>query len=77
METTGINFGYLLVILLNLLPFIVWPVASIYALFKLRRAHLPEVARAIWAAVIVLIPILGALAFLIVRPGKQIQEDRE
>ena len=77
MEITGIDFGYLLVMLLNLSLFIVWLVAAIYALFKLRKADLPEAARAIWAAVIVLIPILGALAFLIVQPGGRIPEDRE
>ena len=75
MEITGINFGYLLVMLLNLSLIVAWPVASIYVLFKLRKANLPEAARAIWAAVIVLIPILGTLAFLIVRPVGRILED--
>jgi hypothetical protein len=41
----------------------------------LRKANLPEAARAIWAAVIVLIPILGTLAFLIVQPVGRILED--
>jgi hypothetical protein len=77
LEIPGFNFGYLLVMLLNYSLFIVWPVAAIYTIFKLRKADLHETACAIWAAVIVLIPILGVLAFLIVQPGRQITEQRD
>jgi len=37
----------------------------------LRRRELPDTALAVWAAVIVSIPIIGTLAFWIASPGKQ------
>jgi hypothetical protein len=49
-----------------------WLILAILALLQLRRQALPEVARAIWAAVILLVPIAGAVAFWIVRPGDRI-----
>jgi uncharacterized membrane protein len=71
MDIVGVNLGYLLVTLFNLLLLIVWPVAAVLTLFGLRRRDLPDTALAIWAAVIVIIPILGALAFWIVQPGER------
>lgn len=38
-------------------------------LFRLREQTLPETAKAIWAVFIVVVPVFGALAFLIVQPG--------
>jgi hypothetical protein len=67
----GVNFGYLFVILLNLLLVGGWLVSAIFALIQLRRQYLPETARAIWAALILLVPLAGALAFWIVQPGKR------
>lgn len=69
MEQLGINFGYLLVLLFNLILILGWPLFAILALLRLRRRELPEVARAIWAALIVIVPYLGALAFWLVKPG--------
>lgn len=71
MESLGINLGYLLVQLFNFGLVGGWLIAAILALIVLRRQDLPETARAIWAALILLVPLLGALAFLIVRPGKR------
>jgi hypothetical protein len=56
-------------LLLNLVLPIAWFILAIAALFMLRHRELPDTALAIWAAVIVIIPIGGALAFWIVRPG--------
>jgi hypothetical protein len=52
---------------LNLLLLIAWIVMGIIALIKLRNRMLPPTAKAIWTLV-VLIPILGAIAFFIVHP---------
>lgn len=71
MDVLGINWGYLFVILFNLLLLAGWLVFAIFALFQLRHLELTETARAIWAALILLIPIGGAVAFLIIRPGKR------
>jgi hypothetical protein len=55
----------------NLLLIVGWPLLASLALVQLRRRELPETARVIWAVLILLLPIVGALAFWIVRPGNQ------
>lgn len=67
MEPIGINLSILIV---NLLIVGSWPIFSIIALFGLRRSHLTGTSQALWALLVVAVPVLGALAFLIVRPGK-------
>jgi len=62
MDVLGINWGYLFLMLFNLLLLGGWIVLSTLALFQLRNRELPETARAIWV-LILLVPILGALAF--------------
>jgi hypothetical protein len=57
--------------LLNLVLPIAWFILAVVALFMLRRRELPDTALAVWAAVIVVIPIGGALAFWIVSPGRR------
>ena len=49
---------------------------AIVALTRLRRCQLDETALVLWVIVILLIPLLGALAVFIVRPGKP-QPDEE
>lgn len=67
MELSGINWGYLLA---NVVVLAAWPISAIFALTQLRGRDLPKVARAIWAAVILMVPFLGVIAFWIVQPGK-------
>jgi hypothetical protein len=52
-----------------LLP-VVWIALSIYTLLALKAVQLNETARAIWALLIVLVPILGAVAYWLVRPDE-------
>ena len=61
MIQSGLNIGVneLLIILL-------WPALSLIALFTLRRRPLTAIAQAIWALMIIAIPLLGSLAFFIV-----------
>ncbi len=66
MDAFGINTGYLL--LQCALP-AVWLLLSLLALVQLRQRSLPETAQAIWAVFIVVVPFLGALAYLIIQPG--------
>lgn len=65
------NWGYFFVQLINLTLPIARFILAILALFMLRRRELPDTALAVWAAVIVSIPIIGTLAFWIASPGKQ------
>lgn len=69
MSITGLNVGYLLI--QCALPAL-WLLFSFLTLLQLRqRRGLPETARAIWAVFIVVVPFLGALAFLVVQPGNR------
>lgn len=60
--------GYLIVTILSLLILAAWIILAVYALLALRKRALPPTAAAIWTAMIVCIPLFGALAFLIVKP---------
>jgi hypothetical protein len=71
MESFGINLGYLLDQLFNFLLVGGWLLAVVYTLLHLRRQELDDTARAIWVAIILLIPVIGALAYLIVQPGRR------
>ncbi len=46
----------------------------IFSLLKLRKSTLPDQPKAFWALIIVLIPIFGALAFLIVKPRNSVAQ---
>jgi len=48
-----------------------WVVSVLYSFSILRGIHTEETAKAIWAALILLIPVAGALAFLMVWAGKE------
>ncbi|MEJ2302968.1 MAG: PLDc N-terminal domain-containing protein [Anaerolineales bacterium] len=73
MESLGINWGYLLVTIFNLILLLGWPLFAILTLLQLRRRDIPEVARAIWVALIIIVPYLGALAYWLVKPGERPQ----
>jgi hypothetical protein len=64
------GFGELLIILFWCILPIAWIGLSIYTLLALKPVHLNETARALWTLVIVLVPILGAVAFWLVRPNE-------
>ena len=67
MEPLGINWGLLII---QFLIFGSWPLLSLVALFNLRHIKLSGTNQAIWALLIVAIPVLGALAFFVVRPNE-------
>ena len=54
---------------LNILILVGWITLVIVALIRLRRCQLDQIARVLWVLVL-LVPIMGALAFLIVGPDK-------
>jgi len=73
MEYLGFSLPFFLAIIINfliLLFFLSWVPLSIYALVQLRYANIPETPRVLWAALIIGVPYLGAIAFLIVRPDE-------
>lgn len=70
METLGINWGYLII---QILIFGIYPLLSLFALLTLRRSHITGVTQVLWALLIVAVPILGTLAFFIVKPAENSQ----
>jgi hypothetical protein len=70
METFGINWGLLII---QALIFSIIPALSLMALFALRRTHITGITQVLWALLIVAIPVLGALAFFIVKPTENSQ----
>jgi len=52
---------------------LIYPLLSLVALFALRRSHLTGINQFLWALLIVAVPLLGALAFLIVDPTENTQ----
>ena len=57
----------ILLLPLLLLFFLSWVPLAIYALVQLRRWRIPETPRVLWAALIIIMPYLGAIALLIVK----------
>lgn len=55
---------------LNLLILVGWIVLAIVALIRLRHRQLDQIVRVLWVIVVLLVPVMGALAFFIVEPGK-------
>ncbi len=68
MEAIGINFGFLVVQLLAVLLWLGLPVAT---LFHLRNQKLNGVPLVLWVLLICAIPVLGALAYWIVKPSAE------
>ena len=68
MTPLGIHWPLLLTQLANLALIAAWLGLSALALRLVRRSALPPSARAIWVALIILLPLVGALACLIARP---------
>jgi hypothetical protein len=67
---TGIDWTFRVLQAVNVLILTAWLLSVILALIHLRRCQLDDVARVLWVMVVVLVPLVGALAFLIVQPGR-------
>ena len=56
--------------LLELLLLVIYPLFSILALFALRQSRLTGALQFLWTLLIIVIPVLGPLAFFIVNPSE-------
>ena len=65
MSTFALSTAFLV---LNVILLISWVVLAIIALITLNGRKLSATPKAIWALIILGIPILGAVAFFIVKP---------
>ena len=53
--------------LINIVLLVTWPILFLVALIELRKMeNFPDRVRLVWALIIIIIPVLGAAAFLIV-----------
>lgn len=60
---------FFVVQIFNILFWVAWPVLALLALRGLRYVAVQDTARVLWALLILVIPVFGALAFWIVKPG--------
>jgi hypothetical protein len=65
MEALGINFGMLLI--QSVIPIVLF-VFPIISLIDLGRKNLTGTTLAIWVLVICIVPLLGAIAYWIIKP---------
>jgi hypothetical protein len=65
METFGINARFLLIELMPVILLILLPIISLIDLAKKKMSGIPL---AVWVLVICAVPLLGALAYWIIKP---------
>lgn len=70
MEAIGINSGLLLVQLIPVIVLIGFPNIS---LIDLRKKNLSGTTLAIWVLVICAVPVIGSLAYWIIKPSPEIK----
>ena len=70
MESLGINVGFLAIQLLFVLLWLGLPVIS---LFHLRNRKLTGTPLVMWVLIICAIPVLGAVAYWIIKPSAESQ----
>jgi len=68
METLGINSGLLFVQMVVMLVVFGLPIIS---LFDLRKKGMSGVELGIWVLVICIVPVIGSLAYWIVKPSSE------
>ena len=69
MESMGINYGYLIVQLVNFTICFGWLALTIYTLFALRRQKLNSTTQALWVLIVLAAPLIGSIAFWISKPA--------
>lgn len=74
MGVSPITFPLFLSQTINLLVTLLWLLLLGLALRSLRRRHLSDEAKALWAGLILIIPFLGAIAFWVVTPSQQVAQ---
>ena len=62
------NTNYIAFQILNITLLFFWLILAILALFRLRSTNLSDGLRLGWSIIILLIPVIGSLAFFIVVP---------
>lgn len=74
MDILGIHTGFLMFQLPFLLFMAGWLILSVTSLYFLYISQATQVNALLWVLFILLVPWLGAIAFLVIRPDRKIQE---
>jgi glucan phosphoethanolaminetransferase (alkaline phosphatase superfamily) len=70
MANFGLNFGNFVVQILSWLFILGWLILSVVCLINIRKRTMTVMEKAIWTLIIVAIPLMGAIAYLIVKPAE-------
>ncbi|MCE1255050.1 MAG: PLDc N-terminal domain-containing protein [Anaerolineae bacterium] len=68
MMNAGFHPGFIIAQLINLVLIIAWLVLVLIALFSLKRRNLSASAKGIWALLIMIVPLMGAISYFIIQP---------
>ena len=71
MDMLGINWVYMVI---QILVCGIYPGLSTWALFSLRRTQGTNASKVLWATLIIAVPILGALAFFVMKQTRKPEE---
>lgn len=67
----GFGYGYVLFQVLIFLMIVAWVVASLVAVVGLRKVKLSTIAKALWVMILLGIPVLGVVAYFIIKPSEE------
>lgn len=68
MEQTGLQMGFLLVQMVSLVVILGWIILVFYYLANQKRFNLSATEKALWTLIVLAIPLLGGLAFVLIKP---------
>lgn len=60
--------------IINIALLILWPTLSLLALVQVRQKHLEAWHQIAWTLIILIVPVLGAIAFFVVGAPRQQQK---
>ena len=67
----GLGWGILAIQSFNIAILVAWLILSIVCLVRLGKSGLSSNSKSVWTVIILLIPLMGSIAFLIVKPGEE------
>jgi hypothetical protein len=67
---SGISYARGLLLFIVCIPALVNVIFALWAIFQLRLRNIHQNAKALWVLIVLLVPIMGVVAFLIVQPGR-------
>ena len=69
MGWTMLLTGWTMLLSVYAVPLLIYLLFAVPALYTLRRREIDDTAQAVWALAIIAVPVMGAVAFAMLRPG--------